>query len=256
MLERFRRIKLEEIKDLKRMKRLGSFPAPFCGTRPGLKPRLKGGAPAIIAEIKKASPSHGEIKTDQDTGELAAIYAQNGAEAISVLTEEHLFHGHVQDLNLAAPPGLPLLRKDFILDPVQMEHTASTPASAVLLIVRFIGEQSKLCDLIGIGQELGLEVVTEVFSAQELDCARRAGADIVQVNNRNLDNLEVDLDNSRSLVKEKKDQEIWISASGLDTRKQCLEMHYLGFDACLIGTSVMLASDPGEKLNELTGVRR
>lgn len=253
MLEKFKKAKLEEVERLRRMKKNGAFPEHFSGKRPGFTSGLKRARPAIIAEIKKASPSRGELRAEADAGELAGIYSRSGAAAVSVLTEERYFRGSMHDLSRAASAGIPLLRKDFILDTLQVEHTACTPASAVLFIVRFINDTSELAGLIRLAGELGLESVVEVFNAEELKQARRAGAQIIQVNNRDLDTLGIDLDNSRRLIGQRAGSETWISASGIIDPGQSEEMHSLGFDACLVGTSVMLADNPGEKLKKLTG---
>lgn len=253
MLEKFKKVKLEEVERLKGMKKSDAFPKAFTGKRPGFTSGLKRTRPAIIAEIKKASPSRGELRAGGDAGELAGIYARSGAAAVSVLTEERYFRGNMQDLDRAASAKIPLLRKDFILDSLQVEHTACTPASAILFIVRFIDDASRLAGLIRLAGDLGLEAVVEVFNSEELKQARRAGAQIIQVNNRDLDTLQTDLENSRGLIGKKTDSETWISASGIIDPGQCIEMHALGFDACLVGTSIMLAADPGKKLKKLTG---
>ena len=254
MLEKFRQIKTREIKELNNLKKKGSFPAPLNENRPDFRAAISGNTAGIIAEIKKASPSRGIIREDMGVGQIAELYAANGASAISVLTERDYFRGDLRDLNRASEPGIPLLRKDFILDPVQIEHTAAFPASAVLLIVKFIDNTKKLAELIRLSEKLGLQAVVEIFSSGELDAARQAGAKIIQVNNRNLDTLETDLNRSRTLAGEKQNGETWICASGITERKQCTEMHGLKFDACLIGTSVMTARNPGDKLAELTGM--
>lgn len=256
MLEKFKHIKHAEVEKLAALKRNGSFPAPFNGQRPAFSANLKSNGPAIIAEIKKASPSRGTIRPDTKVAELAAAYARNGAAAISVLTEEYFFKGHLKDLNAACQANRPLLRKDFILDRIQLEHTAAYPASAVLLIVCFLNNDQKLKELVLQSRLFGLEPVVEIFSKDELHAARRAGADIIQVNNRDLNTLNMDLNNSHSLISEKTDGETWICASGLSTREQCLEMRALGFDACLLGTCIMLADNPGQKLAELTGTAK
>ncbi len=253
MLDRFREIKEKEVAALAKEKAAGKLPLPWTGRRPAFAHALERAYPAIIAEIKKASPSQGPIRTNTQVDELARIYARNKAAAVSVLTEEELFHGHVRDLSRAAPAGLPLLRKDFILDPVQVEQTAAYPASAILLIVRFLPDLDRLAELIRLSGEFGLEPVVEVFSAEEIDQARRAGAKIIQVNNRDLDSLGVAPEKSRRLVRKKQKGETWICASGLSTGKQCLDMSQIGFDACLIGTAVMRDSQPGRRLAEITG---
>jgi indole-3-glycerol phosphate synthase len=133
--------------------------------------------------------------------------------------------------------------------------TASSPASAVLLIARMCDDAEHLKQLIDIARMPGLAPVVEIFDQADLDLAREAGADIIQVNNRDLDTLVTTLDQGRRFIKQKREGELWICASGVETRAQVEEMASLGFDAVLIGTSLMLADDPGAKLAELAGVK-
>ncbi|EGB16398.1 Indole-3-glycerol-phosphate synthase [Pseudodesulfovibrio mercurii] len=256
MLNKFREAKQLEIESLRKDFMEGRIPAMYQGERPSFTEAIRSKGPgAIIAEFKPASPSKGVLRTDLDPMEVAETYAKNGAAAISVLTEHKYFKGTPDFLFMMNGPGLPLLRKDFIFDPLQVAMTASSPASAVLLIARMCDDAAHLKQLIDIARMPGLAPVVEIFDQADLDRAREAGADIIQVNNRDLDTLTTTLDQGRRFIKQKRDGELWICASGVSTRAQVEEMASLGFDAVLIGTSLMEADDPGAKLAELAGVK-
>ncbi len=259
MLARFREAQLPGIHRLRALSASGQLPAPWefptREGRPCFSRALRaGGSPAIIAEYKRASPSRGVINTELTPADVARMYAANGAAAFSVLTEEAHFQGSLGYLADMAFAGKPMLRKDFLLDPLQVAETAATPASALLLIMRMFDGADDVREMIGLAAEHGLECVCEVFDEADLDMARWAGAEIIQVNNRDLDLLVTDLDVSRRLVRTRGQGELWISASGLDCPAQLEEMADLGFDAVLIGTSLMSRPDPGAALAELAQV--
>lgn len=260
MLERFREAQLPGIARLRGLEAKNALPAPFAfpgGERPGFVRALRAaGAPAVIAEYKRASPSRGVINLDLTPADVARIYAEAGAACLSVLTEEAHFQGSLQYLSDMAFAGLPMLRKDFLIDPLQVAETAATPASALLLIMRMFPGASEVKDMLGQCRYYGLEAVCEVFDEADLDLARWAGAQIIQVNNRDLDRLVTDLGISRRLAGHKEKDEVWISASGLDSPEQLTEMAELGYDAVLVGTSLMAAPDPGAALAGLTAVAR
>ena len=248
MLERFRQAKEAEIDTLRILAARGELPGPFAGLRPPFIEALRARNPlAVIAEYKRASPSRGDINLGLEPEQAAEAYAQAGAGAISVLTEEAHFKGKMAFLERMAGPGLPLLRKDFILHPLQLDQTAASPASAVLIIVRMLDE-AMLRILLFRCQELGLTPVTEVFDETDLRRARAAGAPVIQVNNRDLDTLNVDLTLSHRLAAFKHQDEFWISASGITRREELETLLGLGFDAALIGSFLMRESDPGTGL--------
>jgi len=256
MLDKFRQAKQPEIESLRRDFAEGRVPAVYQGERPSFIDAIRAKGPgAVIAEFKPSSPSQGVIREHANPLDFADIYAANGAAAISVLTEHVHFGGHPDYLFLMTGPGLPLLRKDFIFDPLQVAMTASSPASAVLLIARMFASAAELKLLVDLARMPGLAPVVEIFDQADLDAARQAGADIIQVNNRDLDTLTTTLDQSRAFIRQKRDGELWISASGVSTRTQVEEMAGLGFDAVLIGTSLMRSDDPGRLLAELTGIK-
>lgn len=254
MLDKFREAKQLELESLRKNFMEGHLPAVYQGSRPSFVNAIKAKGPgAVIAEFKPASPSKGILRDNLNPMDFADMYAQNGAAAISVLTEHMYFKGTPDFLFMMNQPGVPLLRKDFIFDPLQVAMTASSPASAVLLIARMCDDVDHLRELIEIARMPGLAPVVEIFDQADLDMARSAGADIIQVNNRDLDTLEISLDQGRRFIKQKQDGELWICASGVSEREQVVEMGELGFDAVLIGTCLMEAENPGDKLAELTG---
>lgn len=207
----------------------------------------------IIAEIKRASPSKGAINANADVAKIARSYQDGNAAAISVLTEPDHFGGSIRDLTTAANSSrLPVLRKDFIIDPYQVVETAATGASAVLLIVAALSE-SQLIALTRYAAELGLDVLTEVHTETEMQRAINTGAKIIGVNNRDLTSLEVSLDVSRRLIARKPANVLMVSESGISTHDQIAELRDLGYDGFLIGESLMTRSDPTAALKELMG---
>ena len=256
MLERFRRAKAAEIAVLENLAARGAMPSPLPGRRPPFIEMLKARSClplAVIAEYKRASPSEGDINPDATPEEVAAAYAKAGAGALSVLTEREYFKGDLAYLARMAGPGLPLLRKDFIFHPLQVEQSAATPASAILLIARMLTDDA-LRELSHRCADLGLTSVTEVFDEQDLARARAAGASVIQVNNRDLENLRVDTELSHRLVADKDNGEFWITASGIRAHGDLIAAAALGFDAALIGTSLMRCDKPGEALAALLQV--
>ncbi|MGE4292606.1 MAG: indole-3-glycerol-phosphate synthase [Desulfovibrio sp.] len=252
MLNQFREAKQAEIVALRKLDEKGEMPRAWYGHRPLFSARLRSRGPAaLIAEYKRASPSMGEINSELGPREAAAIFAENGAAAMSVLTEEVYFQGSLDYLAVCAGEALPLLRKDFLFDPLQVRATAATPASAYLLVVRMFADAEELRTMIQTGRELGLEAVVEIFDERDLELARTAGAEIIQVNARDLDTLEVDHDNVRRLVSRGRPGEVWIAASGVFTPEQVREAAERGYDAVLVGTAIMASDDPGAVVRSL-----
>ncbi len=253
MLERFYKAKAEEIAQLRALDEAGSMPPLHGGLRPSFTGALRGRAPrAVIAEYKRASPSGGDLNLTLGPEEAALSYAEAGAGALSVLTEERYFKGSTAFLDRMTGPGLPLLRKDFIIDPLQVRSTASTPASALLLIVRMLDEDM-LPRLIRESAHYGLEAVVEAFDGKDLQRAKAAGARIIQINNRDLDTLAVDTGTSARLIRHKSPDEFWITASGIHRAEQLTSLLDSGFDAALIGSSLMAGpgESPGTRLRTL-----
>ncbi len=248
MLERFRLAQQPGIDRLRALADQDALPAPWPGARPSFAAALAARrGRAVIAEYKRASPSKGVINLALGPEEVALAYARAGATALSVLTEAQHFQGELGFLERMRPAGLPMLRKDFILDPLQIVETAATPASALLLIVRMIA-QDELVRLIELAGQAGLDAVVEVFDRADLDRAKAAGARIIQVNNRDLDTLSTDLNRSEELIGSKASEELWISASGIAVPQDLTRVLSAGFDAVLVGTSLMRQANPGQAL--------
>lgn len=222
-------------------------------TRRNFRQALTGTGISIIAEIKQRSPSAGTICTDFNPATLARAYTAGGAAAISVLTEESAFQGAPEHLIEARlHTSLPVLRKDFIIDEAQIYEAAQLGADAVLLITAITGPE-KLRRFIRFADVLGLDSLVEVHSENELDIALQAGASIIGINNRNLDSLKVTLDTSFRLIRIIPKGIITVSESGIRQRHDVLALQQAGFDALLIGETVMRAPDPARKLQELLG---
>lgn len=255
MLERFKAAKANEVHRLEQQDANGNLPQPLPGSRPSLKAQLKQSAtPAVVAEYKRASPSYGVINPRLGAREAAEAYTAGGAAGISILTEHQYFQGSLAFLERAHSVGLPLLRKDFLFHPLQIQETAATPAAAVLLIVRyFLKAPETLAALVSQAQSYGLETVVEVFAAEEIELARQAGADIIQVNNRDLDTLEVRLERSLELGKQKNTNEVWISASGITAFETVQALDRAGYDGVLVGTWLMQQPDPAGAVRGLYG---
>lgn len=202
----------------------------------------------IIAEIKRASPSKGMINEHLDAGRVACEYEDNGAAAISVLTEQDFFKGDIEDLMTARNlTDLPILRKDFVFDEFQVYESALIGADAILLIVSMLSDE-EIRPLYSLACELGLDVLVETHNLGELVRATELGAKIIGINNRNLNTFEVSLDVSRDLVRHAPDDVMLVTESGISTRGELKELETLGFRAALIGESLMRANETGAAL--------
>jgi indole-3-glycerol phosphate synthase len=205
----------------------------------------------IIAELKKASPSRGVIRSEFAPAPLAADLEQAGAAALSVLTEEDFFFGSLVDLKEAGRvTKIPILRKDFILDSWQVWETRAAGADSFLLIAAVLDDQI-LRELLALGRSLKMEPLVEVHSRQELDRVLSAGAEIIGVNNRDLQDFSVHLKTSLELVQAIPQDCIAVSESGLRTREDLVRLREAGFDAFLIGERLMQQVDPGKALGAL-----
>ena len=208
----------------------------------------------IIAEVKFASPSEGEINTAAKPVPVAEGYLNAGARMLSVLTEPLYFKGepaYLKAIRQARPEAL-LLRKDFMVDPYQMIEAKAWGADAILLIVAMTDE-ALTRDLFQAAQALGLTPLVEVHAEDELDSALKLGADMIGVNNRNLKTLKTDIGIGRALAKRKPKGSVFICESGLSTAEDLRSMRVLGYDGFLMGTSFMREADPGAALKELKG---
>lgn len=205
----------------------------------------------IISELKKASPSLGIIRQDYDPISLAGSLERSGAAALSVLTEEDFFLGSLTDLKSASrATNIPILRKDFIIDPWQVWETRAAGADAFLLIAAVLHDET-LRDLILLGRSLEIEPLVEVHSRHELGRALDAGARIVGVNNRDLRDFSVHLETSLDLIDQIPAECIAVSESGLRSHDDLARLRAAGFDAFLIGEHLMTSRDPGAALKFL-----
>ncbi len=208
-------------------------------------------APAIIAEIKRASPSKGLLAPDFDPSSIAAAYQRGGAACLSVLTDHDYFQGSLAHLQAArASVALPVLRKDFTIHRVQILEAAARHADAVLLIVAAL-TAAELRDLHEFASSLGLAVLVEVHDAQELDLAISAGAAIIGVNNRNLQTFEVSLETSLRLAARMPAGSLCVSESGIRSRADIDLLRSAGYSAFLIGETLMRATSPEVALKQL-----
>lgn len=206
---------------------------------------------AVIAEIKRASPSKGLIRADFDPARHARQYEGGGAVCLSVLTDESFFQGSAA--HLAAARGacaLPILRKDFVIDPYQIVESRACGADAVLLIVAAL-DLPRLLDLMGCARDEGLDVLVEVHDEDEIQVAVEAGADLVGINNRNLSTFETSLDVSRRLAPLIPGDRLVVSESGIRTPGDVASLRACGVHAFLVGEHLMAAEDPGLALASL-----
>ena len=220
------------------------------GFRENLR-RVSQAGPAVIAELKKASPSKGLIRPNFDVPALAAELESAGAAALSVLTDQPFFQGSLRNLELASQAvSIPCLRKDFILDDFQLLEARAYCADAILLIVAAL-EQDQLISLHRRARELQLDVLCEVHDAAELDRALAAGCDLIGVNNRNLHTFHVDLNTSLQLVHRVPANVVKVAESGIESAADIARLRNAGFHAFLIGESLMRAPHPGDALRAL-----
>jgi indole-3-glycerol phosphate synthase len=211
---------------------------------------------AVIAELKRRSPSSGSIREDLDPGSRAALYSQHGAAALSVLTDGPYFGGSMEDLRTAADNcSLPILRKDFILDEVQVLEARAAGAAAVLLIVRALGA-NRLGDLLRYSVQLGLDALVEVHTLAELDQALESGAQIVGINSRDLDTFVIDVTAAWRLLGRIPRDRIAVAESGIFSQGDAARAGEAGADAVLVGTALSASSAPERLLRELSSVVR
>ncbi len=246
LADRRRRVPLEAI----RRRADAAEPArPFLAAIRG--PRVR-----LIAEVKGASPSAGTIRSAFDPAAIARGYEGAGAAAISVLTDARYFQGADEHLvAVRRAVGVPLLRKDFVIDPYQVYEARSLGGDAVLLIVAILSP-ALLADLQALAHELGMAAVVEVHGDADLEAALAVEAPLIGINNRNLDTLETTLDPSRRLRPRIPAEVTVIAESGIEERAQVEEMERLGVHAVLVGTALMRSPDPPARVRELLGTAR
>ena len=224
---------------------------PTRGFEAAIREDISQGKSGVIAEIKKASPSKGVIRADFNPAEIARSYAKNGASCLSVLTDEHYFQGHADYLKQArAACRLPVLRKDFMIDPYQVYEAREMGADAILLIVAALGDPM-MSDLEQTAMALKLDVLVEVHNEAEMERALRLQTPLLGINNRNLRTFETSLDTTLSMLNMVPDDKIVISESGIHSVEDIELLRANQVNSFLIGEAFMRAEDPGAALSEL-----
>ena len=200
----------------------------------------------FICEIKKASPSKGVLVNNFDPVKTATLYREAGADCISVLTDREFFMGSQDDLISAKYVfSGPVLRKDFIIIPEQIRESYEIGADCILLIVSCL-EPKQLKDFLAISKSFGMSSLVEVHNEEEIEIALKAGSDLIGINNRNLNSFEVSLETSLRLIEKIPKEIVRVSESGISTAADCAILRQAGFDAVLVGESLMRAGNPGE----------
>lgn len=254
ILDQIIETKKEEVAKLKSRTSVAQLSDVIAGLAPcrDFRGALSGKACAIIAEVKYASPSRGRLVEHFDPLAIAKTYEQHGAAAISVLTDETYFLGHRDYLmQIRRKVHIPVLRKDFIIDPLQVYETRAIGADAILLIVRALGP--RLFDFIVLARAQGLSPLVEVHSQEELDVALTAGAEIIGINNRNLDTFVTDINTSRDLRKLIPADKTVVAESAIRNRADIEYLMEADIHAFLIGEGLVTAADIGQKLRSLRG---
>lgn len=223
-------------------------PRDFVGA---LRAKIAVGQPAVIAEIKKASPSKGVLRELFDPAAIARSYAQHGAACLSVLTDELFFQGCAEDLSAArAACGLPVLRKDFLIDPYQVYESRAMGADCVLLIVAAL-ELSRMRDLEAAAASLGMAVLAEVHDRAELDLALDLATPLIGINNRDLRNFDTKLETTLRLSPRVSAPRIVVTESGIFSAEDVVQLRQGGVQAFLVGEALMRAEDPGAELERI-----
>ena len=216
-----------------------------------LRAKIAAGQPAVIAEIKKASPSKGVLREDFIPADIAQSYAECGAACLSVLTDAQFFQGCADFLKQArASCQLPVLRKDFIVDVYQVYESRAMGADAVLLIAASL-DDAQMKDFEAIARSMDMAVLVEVHDAAELARALKLKTPLIGINNRNLKTFEVSLDTTLTLMRDVPADRVLVCESGIHTRDDVLRMGAAGVNAFLVGEAFMRAADPGTALAEL-----
>lgn len=228
----------------------GQSPRPR-GFTAAIRRAIAKGRAAVIAEAKKASPSSGIMRNNFDVAQIAKSYQAGGADCMSVLTDEDFFHGSDNDLQQARTAcDLPLIRKDFIIDPYQVHEARVMGADCILLIVAAL-EDAQMAELARLARQLELDVLIEVHDGDELERALRLDQSLIGINNRNLHTFKTTLDTTINLLDQVPKDRIVVTESGIHTREDVKLMRDNNVHAFLVGEAFMRAPEPGEKLREL-----
>lgn len=257
MHSRLKEILTEKEKEVERLKREGlsrKAGDPLPPVR-GFKGALSApGKINLIAEIKFTSPSSGVIRENVDPLRVGRMYEEAGAAAISLLTDEKFFGGDLKNLPLLKKAiSLPILRKDFIIDEIQIEESSLWGADAILLIARIL-TTGQLKKFLEICRTFGMAALTEIHDQKDLDKALECGAEIIGINNRDLDTFEISLNTTIDLAPRIPEGHIKVSESGINSGEDVHPLKKVGIQAILVGTSLMQSQDIGEKARELAGL--
>jgi indole-3-glycerol phosphate synthase len=254
ILDKIIETKKEEVALLKKQTSVSALEKTIAILEPcrNFQQALRSGSCNIISEVKCASPSRGRFVADFDPVRIAGVYEKNGAAAISVLTDEKYFMGHKNHLTqIKQKVNLPLLRKDFIIDLLQIYETRAIGADAILLIVHVLG--NKLTEFISLSKGLDLNPLVEVHAEEELELALAAGAELIGINNRNLDTFVTDIKTSGKLRKKIPDDKIVVAESGIMSRADIEFLMQENIHTFLIGEALITAPDIGRKLRAFKG---
>jgi len=255
MLDTIINRKREEVEARKKIATMAYLKERIAHQKPGLDlaSALKGDHVRLIAEVKQASPSRGILSSDFSPAELAHVYSESGASAISVLTEAHYFMGSIDHLAaIRGAVGLPLLRKDFVFDPYQVYESRAYGADALLLIAAVLG-RGQLQELISLSHSLGLKCLVEVHNEDETEKAALGEAEIIGINNRDLNTFVVDISTTRKLRPLVPKEKIVVSESGIRNKEDMEKLRKWGVDAALVGEALVTACDVRAKMRELLG---
>lgn len=259
ILEKILAVKRDEVAAAKRRQSLAGLraeaqaadkPRDFLGA---LRSRISADMPAVIAEIKKASPSKGVLRADFDPVTIARSYARHGAACLSVLTDAKFFQGKQEYLGQArGASGLPTLRKDFMLEPYQIYEARAWAADCVLLIVAAL-DDAVMVDLEQVAMDLGMAVLVEIHGREELDRALRLNTPLLGINNRNLRTFETRVETTLDLLKDVPPDRLVVTESGILSAADVGRMRQAGVNAFLVGEAFMRAPDPGAQLATIFG---
>ncbi len=257
ILQRIVAVKRDEVAQARRRCGLAELQAqaaaapPARGFAAALRARVEAGSPAVIAEVKKASPSKGVLREHFVPADIARSYESGGAACLSVLTDERFFQGCAAYLQQAREScSLPVLRKDFLIDPYQVVEARAMGADCVLLIAACL-DDGLMSELEACATEQGLDVLVEVHDGEELERALRLRTPLIGVNNRNLRTFEVSLDTTIGLLPRVPGDRLLVTESGILARADVQRMRSAGVHAFLVGEAFMRAPDPGQPLRDL-----
>lgn len=253
ILEKILEKKRAEVALLKKSLKPGGYAASECPPARDFRAALNSRGTSIIAEVKRKSPSKGLLRSNLDPVKLAGVYEQNGAAAISVLTDREFFGGDAGDLRaIRQAVQSPLLRKDFIIDPLQVLESRIIGADAVLLIARLL-DGAELRDFVASVRVAGMAALVEVHDLADLEKAVEAGAGIIGINNRDLSTFRTDVRRTLDLLPFIPEGKTIVSESGIHSRAQIEQLGQAGVKAFLVGEALVKEADPASKMKELLG---